>query len=135
MPTIDYGTDLACLDDLEEECRVISDPRTVLAHAIVRRWSTPRGTLPDDENYGTDLSENINEDFDALTMARVSSDARAEALKETERVVDCTIFDEAFDATTERLTFKAAIEATESASSLTLTVAVSALNVTLLNVE
>lgn len=129
---IDYGTDLSCIEDLEEECRVVSEPRVVLAQAIIRRWSTPRGTLPDDEDYGTDLAENINEDFDTLTMPRVTSDARAEALKD-DRVIDCTIYEEAFDATTERLTFKAAIDGVEGP--LTLTVAVTALTVTLLNVE
>lgn len=129
---IDYGTDLSCIEDLEEECRVISEPRLILAQALIRRWSTPRSTLPDDEDYGTDLSENINEDVDALAIARISQEARAEALKD-ERVVDCTIFDEAFDVTTGKLTFSAAVGGAEG--ELTLTVAVTALTVTLLNVE
>ena len=130
--TIDYGEDLSCLDDLEEECRVVSDPKIVLAQALVRRWQTPRGMLLDDPDYGTDLCEFLNEDVDELTLVRFRSEVRSEALKD-ERVIDCTIVSSTFSRETGRLTFEISIDASESL--LRLVVAVTDVTVSLLSVE
>lgn len=129
---VDFGFDLSCVDDLEEECRATSDPWTILAQALVRRWSTPRGMLLDDPDYGTDLAEYVNEDVDELALVRIRAEVRAEALKD-ERVVDCTITESTFDRESRRLTLAMSIEAAEG--SLTLRVAVSDVSVSLLSVE
>lgn len=129
---IDYGSDLSCLDDLEEECRAIADPRLIIAQALVRRWSTPRGMLLDDPDYGTDLAEFMHDEVDDLSLARMRAEARAEALKD-ERVVDCTVVETTYNAATSVLTFVFAVECAETA--IRLVVAVDAVNVSLLSVE
>lgn len=131
---IDYGQDLSCLDDLEEEMRVVTDPKTLLAQALIRRWSTPRGMLLDDPDYGYDISENVNEDLDALSLARIRSESVAEALKD-ERVVECTVPEAFFDTTTNRLKLTFAVEAVGIDGALRLKVEVSDVTVTLLSVE
>lgn len=85
LTTTDYGEDLSCLDDVEEEGRVIADPRTILTQALIRRWTTPRGMLLDDENYGTDVTEYLNDDVDNASLMRLRSDLRSEGEKD-ERV-------------------------------------------------
>lgn len=125
----DYGVDLACVTDLSEECRIVSGAR-LLAEALVRRLMTPRGMLIDDPDYGTDLREFLNEDFDDLALVRVLSEARQELLKD-ERVVDVTIVDPTFDGS--KLTMTLAVEAEEGA--LRLTLAISDVTIDLLSVE
>lgn len=129
---IDYGSDLSCLDDFEEEVRAITDPKLLIAQALIRRWMTPRGMLLDDPDYGTDLAEFMHEEVDELTLARMRAEARAEALKD-ERVVECTVDSTTFDRSTETLTFVFLVEAAETA--IRLVVSVDAVNVSLLSVE
>ncbi len=126
----DYGVDFSCTSDLEDELRVISGP-LVLAQALVRRWSTPRGMLIDDPDYGTDLRENINESVDNLALIRIRSECRAEALKD-ERVVDCVITASRYDQGTGVVTLMITIEAREE--SITMVLAVSDLTVDLLTI-
>lgn len=51
-----YGGDLSCVADLTPELAEV-DPLTTRAigEAVVRRLTTPRGTLPDDPDYGLDV--------------------------------------------------------------------------------
>lgn len=130
--TIDFGIDLSCVDDLTEEMRVETDPKIILAQALIRRWSTPRGMVLDDPDYGTDLSEFINEEFDNLTMVRLRAAMRSEALKD-ERVVNCTIVDSTFDEETKRAILTVTIDAGET--NIRLKVAVSEVTITLLSTE
>jgi hypothetical protein len=132
MP-IDYGLDLACVTDLSEEMRTTDDPRLILGEALVRRWSTPRGMLLDDEDYGTDLAEFINDDVDALGLARIRAEARSEALKD-ERVINCTVASSTWDAQTETLYLAFSIDAVELGT-VTLKIAVTDVTVELLSVE
>lgn len=59
-----------------------------VAEAIVRRWSTPRGRLIDDGNYGFDLTDFVNGDFTVSDVPRIAQQAGAEAEKD-ERVLSC----------------------------------------------
>lgn len=61
----------------------------VVAEAIVRRWSTPRGRLIDDGNYGYDLTDLVQGDFDVHDVPRIAQQAGAEAEKD-ERVQSCS---------------------------------------------
>lgn len=87
--TIDYGTDVAGFDDLDPVGTEITGPR-VVAEACARRLITPRGGLCDDRNYGYDLTQYIDDEFDAPQIARVSSGIVAELIKD-ERVLSVSV--------------------------------------------
>ncbi len=56
----------------------------------MRRWSTPRGGLVDDPNYGYDLTDAIGDDLNKSDLARMARLAGAEAEKD-ERVTGCDV--------------------------------------------
>lgn len=99
----DYGLDLSCTFttssvimpdastrtfdgfDVTEDFATVSG-RTLLAEALVRRLVTPRGTLIDDADYGTDVRRWINDDVDDRIIAgTVAAEIDAE-LQKDERV-------------------------------------------------
>jgi hypothetical protein len=129
----DFGEDLWCINDLTEEGRTVTGI-DVLWQALLRRWTTVRGRLIDDDDYGTDLREFINEDVDALTLVRIRSEACAEAEKD-ERVTKCVPIPggTSFDPTTGIITLALAVTVGETAFRLTL--AVSSVTVELLKVS
>ena len=79
--TPDYGTDLDCGPDLTDDMRVTSGRRLV-AQNVLRRFNTPRGSLPDDQNYGLDLSLYLNDDLGPGDIGRIGSSMQAEAVKD-----------------------------------------------------
>lgn len=81
------GTCWSCTTGLTMPATMATGFRCV-AEAIVRRWSTPRGGLIDDPNYGYDLTDLINDDLDKADLARAAHTAGAEAEKD-ERVLSC----------------------------------------------
>ncbi len=127
--TVDYGRDLSCVRDLTDEMRMVSGG-LLLAQALTRRWSTPRGMLIDDPDYGTDLRQNINESFDTLALQLMKSELRAEAIKD-ERVIDCIITESTYLQATGLVVFKVEIETLEEV--LELVVSVSSLTVALIS--
>lgn len=62
----------------------------VVGQAIARRWSTPRGRLIDDPNYGTDVTDAVNGDFAPSDIARLQVQLALEAEKD-ERVLSCSV--------------------------------------------
>lgn len=128
----DFGEDVSCVDDLSEEGRVISGPM-VLFEALLRRWKTARGSLLDDENYGTDLTEFINETVDDLALARMRSETKGEAEKD-ERVAACAVLSAFFDVTTSRVRLGLSITALDGVT-YRLTISVSSVTVELLSAE
>lgn len=88
MP-IDYGSDIAGLDDLDPFFQTRSGGDQV-RESIARRFLTPS----DGEN-GYDLREWWGEVIDEESLSRLRSDVEAECLKE-ERVEDVKVFT-AFD--------------------------------------
>jgi phage baseplate assembly protein W len=67
--TTNYGTDYSCVTDLTSTLAQVSG-RTLLAQAVARRVSTPRGSLFSNPNYGIDLTDFLN---DGLTVNNVNS--------------------------------------------------------------
>jgi phage baseplate assembly protein W len=61
-----------------------------VAEAIARRWSTTMGRLPDDPNYGYNLTDLIGQKLSPTDAAHAQQQAAAEALKD-ERVKSCTV--------------------------------------------
>ena len=88
MAATDYGTDLACVTDLDPNMAEITG-RRVLAEALARRLTCPRGGLIDDPTYGYDLRAFLNADIDTPTLSRIAGQVAAECLKD-ERVVGCS---------------------------------------------
>ncbi len=132
---VDFGTDLSCLADLTAEGRMVTG-FMVLAEALIRRWTTPRGMLLRFPNYGTDVRENLNEDVDALSLERIRAELRAEALKD-ERVHECTIVEASTLAeviATGVVRVKLSIEVADGAV-FPLTIDVSAAKVAIVGVE
>lgn len=86
---VDYGTDLACVDDIDPTGRVVSGNR-LIAEAVARRWTTPLGALIGYPDYGYDVAKHINADMSASDLAAMNFALEAEALKD-ERVEAATV--------------------------------------------
>lgn len=82
--TID-GTDMSLLMDLDPMGTVVTG-RLLLAQALIRRWTTPRGRLLDDPNYGYAVTDEINDDLGPADISNIAANMDAEAVKD-ERVV------------------------------------------------
>ena len=54
----------------------------VVAEAILRRWTTGRGQLIDDPNYGYNLIDLISDDLGPTDLAYAQQQAAAEAAKD-----------------------------------------------------
>jgi hypothetical protein len=85
----ELGTDLSCVEDLDPAGAQVSG-RILLAEAMARRLSTPRGGLIDDPNFGYDLTAYLNDDVGPGDLAAMSAGATAEALKD-ERVLSADV--------------------------------------------
>lgn len=80
----DFGLDLSCISDLDAGMREVTGTRQ-LGEALARRLITPRGTLLDDGNYGTDMTQFVDADINRGTEGRIGSLCDAEFAKD-ERV-------------------------------------------------
>lgn len=85
----DFGLDLSCTYDLDQRCITVTG-RRLLAEAIFRRLITPRGRLIGDPNYGTDITQYLNDDVSPSDIAEMRAAIRAECKKD-ERIDDCTV--------------------------------------------
>jgi len=126
MASVLGDDDLWCTDDLMGDFRPVSG-RTGLAQALYRRWTTDRGMLLDDSNYGTNLVDYINDDITPNDIPAILAAAFAEARKD-ERVVDITGTGELTSAGTLLLSF----EVIDGAGPFALTVTVDQVSVELL---
>ncbi len=89
MADPDFGTELSCTNDVASDSRVVTGFR-VVAEAVLRRWTTPRGRLIGYPNYGYDITQYINDDMDRRQVQGMIAGMQAEALKD-ERVTGCVI--------------------------------------------
>jgi len=77
----ELGVDLQALPDLDPRFPLIGGLLN-LAHAIARRYQTPRGWLEDAPNYGTDLRLYLNEAMTTGALRELEHAAEAEAEKD-----------------------------------------------------
>lgn len=57
-----YGSDISCGQDLDAEMTDLDGfDHRILAQAAARRLDCPRGSLPDDPDYGIDLRDMLHE--------------------------------------------------------------------------
>ena len=102
----------------------------VVAEAILRRWSTGRGQLIDDPNYGFNVMDLVSADLGAKDIAYAQQQLAQEATKD-ERVKSATV---TITLTTEGLLTLTATIVT-AAGPFKLVAAVTAVTVTLLLVS
>lgn len=86
---VDFGRDLSCADDLEDDMAEVEGPALV-AQAIYRRLYTPRGALWQDPDYGLDLRDYLSRRMTAAEIAAIPGDVVKEILKD-ERVERATV--------------------------------------------
>ncbi len=80
----EYGSELSCLGDIASDGRMVTGFR-VVAEAIYRRLTTPRGRLIGDPDYGFDLTQYVNADVSPRDLAGLRAAVVAECAKD-ERV-------------------------------------------------
>lgn len=86
-----YGSDISCAQDVDPLVREVDAFTTLaLAEALVRRLDTPRGSLPDDKDYGIDLRGLLNKGSVASDIQQLAGQVRAELAKD-DRVDTLTV--------------------------------------------
>lgn len=126
----DYGRCISVTDDLPGRWTLVSGPRAV-AEAVIRRWSTERGELPYDLDYGTDARDLIGESLASLSTGEMALALAREAEKDI-RIDDCTVAID-YDRQAEKAVITAAITLADGPT-FNLVAAVDDLTVTLLRV-
>lgn len=109
-----YGTDVGTFfvneegePDITPTFKLISG-RRVVAEAVLRLWSTPRGDLITDPAAGVDIADWLNAGIDDDSTSIIEAFLSSEAVKD-ERVARCTV-DATHDYATNTLRIVASIE-------------------------
>ncbi len=106
-----YGTDLSCTADVVETSEGLAEVDPFSAQAIgestVRCWTTERGTLPDDPDYGRDIKAYANHGTTQAELRDLSGQLRNEALKD-DRIDEIQV-SAVYVSTTRTLTVSAVI--------------------------
>lgn len=86
-----YGTDLSCVLDVADDFGEV-DPQSpaAIVQALLRRYVTPRGTLPDDQEYGLDVRRYCNRGVTLVDLRSLSGQMVSEARKD-DRIDDATV--------------------------------------------
>jgi hypothetical protein len=86
-----YGTDLSCVTDVTEKLDEV-DPNSVegIQQGLIRRATTPRGSLPDDLNYGLNLRGYLNRGVTTQELRDLATQLRNEWRKD-DRVIDVAV--------------------------------------------
>jgi hypothetical protein len=93
VPTgpLGYGSDLWCeLDFRPNLDELAGDSRLLLAQAIFHRLITPRGSLPDDLEYGRDVRALLSKGLTGADMRAEAAQLSTEVTKD-DRVENCEI--------------------------------------------
>jgi phage baseplate assembly protein W len=78
-----FGSDLACQDDLDPQfLELDGNDNRVIAEAMFRRLTTPRGTLADDPNYGLDVRAYLHRPGTASLLTEMQGAIRSEVEKD-----------------------------------------------------
>lgn len=83
------GRDLHCVDDIDPSVVEVDDV-AALGQAVLRRLTTPRGSVIDAPNYGRDLRELLSRGITEAGLDNALSAYREEVLKD-ERIESVTI--------------------------------------------
>lgn len=109
----DFGSDISTFvlnefgeADLDPYFREITGLR-VIAEAVARRWTSPRGSLFWDLDAGEDVTAYLNAKFDPTRIDYLQAALSAEAQKD-ERVQGCSVL-VVYEQATKRLRIRGAI--------------------------
>jgi len=82
--SLGYGRDLSCVTDCDDDFAEIGpDEPRIIIQSITRRLITPRGTNPDDADYGFDLHGLLHKALTPSELRQLQSQALGEVNKET----------------------------------------------------
>jgi phage baseplate assembly protein W len=86
-----WGVDIRCLTSVYPDLRE-TDPTSGedVAEEVLRRLITPRGTVPDDPDYGFDLRGALNAALTLQFLQEVEARAQNEVLKD-DRIATCEV--------------------------------------------
>ena len=127
----DFGTDLDVVEDIPLNDRLVGGLKN-LGNALTRRLITPRGTLPYDLGYGTDIREFLNEGVARGDISDLVSAIQQE-LESDERVLRANVTNIDHSPATASLTVTVNIDTELGPFSLVLTIG--AVTAALLKVE
>jgi len=86
-----YGSDISCDFDVAPDAAEVDPFSTLaLAQAVVRRLDTPRGSLPDDKDYGISIRQYVNKGTTAAEIQSLAGQIRNEIIKD-DRVDTLTV--------------------------------------------
>jgi len=83
LAPLGFGTELSCVTDVTPDWAE-TDPNSPegIVEATIRRWTTPRGALIDDPNYGYDLRAYCNRGVSSAELRTLALALEAEASKD-----------------------------------------------------
>jgi phage baseplate assembly protein W len=82
-PPHGYGRDLSCVSDISPTLDEVDGfDLLAIAQAAVRRLTTPRGSLPDDPDYGIDIRSYLNVGITAAGITQAESEIANELAKD-----------------------------------------------------
>lgn len=82
-----YGSDLSCRDDVTADMAELpGDSPEAIAQANYRRLITPRGSLPDDPDYGLDIQGYLSVGMTAKEIAEIPGEIQLELAKDDRNV-------------------------------------------------
>lgn len=91
VPDLGFGRDLSCVGDVTPSLAEVEPYSPIgIGEATIRRLTTPRGTLPDDPDYGFDVRAYCNRGVSRQDLRDLGGLARAEATKD-DRIEDVTV--------------------------------------------
>jgi phage baseplate assembly protein W len=126
-----FGLGWSCTDDLAVGTMVSGN--RIVAEACYRRLITPRGTLIDDPNYGTDLTSLIDSELAVATQSQQTSTlARMFAMVDQEMRKDERVLSSATTGAFVSSVLTVAIAIRTATGPFQLVIAVSGVTVTLL---
>ena len=86
-----YGSDISCARDLDPSMAETDGFTTLaLAQYVVRRLDTPRGTLPDDKDWGISVTSYLNKGSTSQELLQIAGQVRAE-LSQDDRIDTLTV--------------------------------------------
>lgn len=132
---LDFGVDMSATTEIRPGT-IVTGPRLV-AEALFRRYTTPRGDLrggEDEANYGEDLTEIIGSVDPKNRGATLSARCRNEALKD-DRIDAAALEIEVLETTANgEVSFQIRIDAGTAAGPFSLTMSVSLVTVELVEI-
>jgi phage baseplate assembly protein W len=88
-PPVDIGLDISTFPSLDDTLTPRGD-MAMLGQALLRRLSTPRGTLAFAPDYGTDVRQWLGEGLSLAQLQQIGDEVEAECLKD-ERIGGATV--------------------------------------------